>query len=137
MIDISEDELNDFLKQCITKTFKRNEIASRPNAIPNEIFFINKGLLRETITDSDGVEHSIHFALENQFMADYSSFLLKQPSIYTLKAEEETKVVVMPRAAIEWGYKNFSAVAGIPVLQPAHRHCRCFHRQCNVNTLAK
>lgn len=106
MIDISEDELNDFLDQCVTKTFKRNEIASRPHIVPNEIFFINKGLLREMITDNDGVEHTIHFALENQFMADYSSFMLKQPSIYTLQAEEETKVVVMPRAAVEWGYQN-------------------------------
>jgi len=106
MINISEDELNDFLNQTINKTFKRNEIASRPNVVPNEIFFINKGLLRETITDNDGVEHTIHFALENQFIADYSSFMLKQPSLYTLQAEEETNVDVMPRAAIEWGYKN-------------------------------
>ncbi len=51
MIDISEDELNNFLDQSITKTFKRQEILSRPNAIPNEIFFINKGLLRVCITD--------------------------------------------------------------------------------------
>lgn len=44
MIDISEDELNNFPGQSITKTFKRQEILSRPKAIPNEIFFINKGV---------------------------------------------------------------------------------------------
>ena len=76
--------------------------------MPNEIFFINKGLIRVIVTDNEGVEHSIHFAMENQFIADYSSFLLKQPSLYTLQAEEETEVVVMPRAAIEWGYKNLA-----------------------------
>ena len=48
----------------------------------------------------------MHFAFENQFIADYSAFLLKQPSLYTLQTEEETEVVVMPRAAIDWGYKN-------------------------------
>ncbi len=106
MIDISEEELNNFFGQAITKTFKRQEILSRPNAIPNEIFFINKGLLRVCITDNEGVEHTVHFALENQFIADYSNFMLKQSSFCTLQAIEETQVIVLPRSSIEWGYKN-------------------------------
>lgn len=108
MISISEDELNDFLSQAITKTFKRQETVSRPNAIPNEIFFINKGLIRVLITDNEGTEHTIHFALENQFIADYSNFINKQPSFYSLQAIEETQVIVLPRSAIEWGYKNLT-----------------------------
>ena len=108
MISISEDELNDFLSQAITKTFKRQETVSRPNAIPNEIFFIKKGLIRILITDNEGIEHTIHFALENQFIADYSNFLQKLPSIYSLQAVEKTQVVVLPRSAIEWGYKNLT-----------------------------
>jgi CRP-like cAMP-binding protein len=106
MINISEDELNGFLNQTIVKTFKRQEIVSRPNATPNEIFFIKRGLIRVIITDNEGTEHTIHFALENQFIADYSSFMQKQPSHYTLQTVEDTQVVVLPRAAIEWGYKN-------------------------------
>jgi CRP-like cAMP-binding protein len=47
----------------------------------------------------------MHFALENNFIADYSSFLLKSEGIYTLRTEEDTEVVVLPRAAIEWGYE--------------------------------
>jgi CRP-like cAMP-binding protein len=108
MINILEDELNDFLNQTVVKTFKRNEILSRPNFIPNEIFFINKGLIRVLITDNEGTEHTIHFALENQFIADYSNFIQQQPSIYSLQTLEETEVVVLPRSAIEWGYKNLT-----------------------------
>lgn len=106
MIDISDKEFEDYLGRCIQKTIRRYEVVSRPGVVPNEIFFINKGLIRVIITGNDGVEHSLHFALENQFIADYSAFLLKQPSLYTLQTEEETDVVVMPRAAIDWGYKN-------------------------------
>lgn len=106
MISVSEDELNDFLSQAITKTFKRQETLSQPNATPNEIFFINKGLIRVLITDNLGTENTIHFALENQFIADYSNFIQKTPSIYSLQTLEETQVVILPRAAIEWGYKN-------------------------------
>ncbi len=106
MIAVSDEELNEFLNQAITKTCKRQEILSRPNAIPNEIFFINKGLIRVLITDNEGTEHTIHFALENQFIADYANFIQKQPSLYSLQALEETEVIVLPRSAIEWGYKN-------------------------------
>jgi CRP-like cAMP-binding protein len=108
MIRISEEELNDFLNQTITKTFTRQEILSRPNVIPNEIFFINRGLIRVLVTDSEGIEHTLHFALENQFIADYSNFMQKQPSLYSLQAVEDTQVVVLPRTAIEWGYENLT-----------------------------
>jgi hypothetical protein len=106
MIDVSEAELNEFLNQAFVKTCVRQEIVSRPDAIPNEIFFINKGLIRVIVTGNDGLDHTIHFALENQFIADYSCFMQKQPSLYSLQTVEETELIVLPRAAIEWGYKN-------------------------------
>lgn len=106
MITISESELTDFLCQTITKTFKRNEVLSGLNSIPNEIYFVNKGLIRVSVTDNDGIEHTVYFALEKQFIADYSNFMMKQPSYCTLQALEETEVVVMPRSSIEWGYNN-------------------------------
>jgi CRP-like cAMP-binding protein len=106
MIHITEDELNSFLASALVKTFRKQETVSHPSAIPNEIFFINKGIMRVSIADSEGAEHTIHFALENQFIADYSHFIQKMPSIYRLEALEETQVVVLPRAAIEWGYQH-------------------------------
>ena len=108
MISISEDELNEFLSQAITRTFKRQETVSRPNAIPNEIFFITKGFIRVLVTDNEGIEHTTYFAAENQFIADYSNFIQKKPSFYTLQAVEETQVIILPRPVIEWGYKNLT-----------------------------
>lgn len=108
MISISSEEQLEFVARCSTRSFRKNELLSRPGVIPNEIFFINKGLVRVLVTDPQGVEHSIHFALENQFIADYSCFMLKQPSLYALQALEDTEVVVLPRAAVEWGYENLS-----------------------------
>jgi signal-transduction protein with cAMP-binding, CBS, and nucleotidyltransferase domain len=108
MIDISEGEMDNLLNQTINKTFKRQETLSQPSVIPNEIFFINRGIVRVIVTDRDGTEHTTHFALENQFIADYSSFILGRPSIYTLQALEETDVVVMPRSCVEWGYQHLN-----------------------------
>lgn len=106
MIAVSEAEMDGFLSKATKKTFRRLEILSRPDIIPNEIFFINKGLIRTLVTDNKGIEHTIHFALEHQFIADYSNFIQKTRSIYSLQALEETEVIVLPRASIEWGYHH-------------------------------
>jgi len=108
MITASEDELDDFLKDCFIKKFKRKSTLSNPGIVPNEIFFINSGILRLVILDRNGTEHTISFAIENQFVADYSNFLQKSPSIYSLQALENTEVVILPRTAIDRGYKNLT-----------------------------
>lgn len=106
MVSVTESEFNHLLSDCKVAFFKRNEILTHPGEVPNDIFFINQGMIRITVTDNDGNEHTIHFALENQFIADYSSFINKQPALYALQALEDTEVVVMSRKAIEWGYTN-------------------------------
>jgi CRP-like cAMP-binding protein len=108
MITITETELNEFLARCYTKTYKRSQTLSIPDVVPNEVFFINQGIARIIITDINGNEHTTFFATENNFVADYSTFILKKPAIYTLQAIEETEVVVLTREAIEWGYANLT-----------------------------
>lgn len=106
LIEVTETELNEFLSQTTARTFKRQEMLSQPGSVPQEIFFINKGIVRVLVADQEGTEHTVHFALEHQFIADYSNFIQQQASIYSLQALEETEVVVLPRSAIEWGYRN-------------------------------
>jgi CRP-like cAMP-binding protein len=106
MIRISDGELEEFLSRVSERTFHRSEILGRPGQVPHQVFFIVKGLVRVTVIDNDGVEHTIHFALENQFIADYSSYILQQPSLYTLQALDETVTIMLPREAIEWGYRH-------------------------------
>lgn len=106
MINISETEMEEFLSRCFIKSFEKKETVSRPNVIPAEVFFINQGLFRIMVMDKEGVEHTIHFAMENQFIADYSCFISKVPSVQTIQAVEKTETVVLPRSAIEWGYNN-------------------------------
>lgn len=106
MINISDSEMSDFLSGCIQQSFSRKEILSHPGKTPNEVYFINSGLVRVCIVDQEGNEHTIHFALENQFICDYSCFLNKEASSYTLQALEATEVVILPRSVIEWGYQH-------------------------------
>jgi CRP-like cAMP-binding protein len=106
MIHVSESELDEFLSSATIRNYTRQQIISSPDQIPNEIFFINKGIIRVIITDNEGTEHTIHFALENQFIADYSCFIQRKSSMYSLQTLEETELVILPRQAIDWGYQN-------------------------------
>ena len=97
MIDITDTEWERFSGYCLERKCKRLDLLSKPLMVPNEIFFIVKGLVRVSITDKDGTDHSLHFALENQFIADYSAFIQKKVSFYTVQVLEETDIIVLPR----------------------------------------
>ncbi len=106
LISISDRELERFLAASVQKEFKKNEIISRPHNVPNEVFFVHKGLIRVFVYDNDANEHTVHFAMEGSFISDYTNFMLQQPSYYTLQALEKTEVSMLPRSLIEWGYAN-------------------------------
>lgn len=108
MINATDAELDELLAAASIRQYKRKQALSEVGKIPNEIFFINSGLLRIVITDRDGVEHTKHFAMEGQFIADYSNYILKKPALYTLQALEPMEVVVLPRQSIEWGYEHMA-----------------------------
>ncbi|MEM7572905.1 MAG: Crp/Fnr family transcriptional regulator [Bacteroidota bacterium] len=106
MITISAAELDAFVAQCYRKTFKKKDFLSDAERFVHEIYFIEEGLLRVMITDVEGREHTTHFAVEQQFIADYNAFLTGQRSKYQLQALEDSSTIVLPRKAIEWGYEH-------------------------------
>ena len=106
MIKISDQEVDEFLSRCGRKFHKRRSLLSAEDEYINEVYFIEQGMLRVKIIDLEGKEHTTHFATEGQFIADYNAFLSKGKSKYQLEAMEDTTVVVLPRAAIDWGYQH-------------------------------
>ena len=110
MISISDEEMKAFIGMCYKKEFKKKAIISEDEKFIEEVYFIEKGIIRVKIDDIQGREHTTHFAIENQFIADYNAFLTGKKSRYQLQAIENTSVIVLPKAAIEWGYKHLKKV---------------------------
>ena len=106
MISLSDAEAGEFMSRCYRRKFKKKEILSSDYKVIDEVYFIEKGIIRVKIYDLNGTEHTIHFAIENQFIADYRAFLTREKSRYQLEAMEVTDVIVLPKEAIEWGYQN-------------------------------
>lgn len=108
MISISEEEELRFMELCFRKRFSKKSILSEDEKFIEEVYFIEKGILRVKIDDIEGKEHTTHFAIEKQFIADYNAFLTGTKSRYQLQALEDTHVIVLPKSAIQWGYNNLS-----------------------------
>ena len=106
MINLSDEEADGLLAFCYRKSFGKKELLSEGHRYIDEVYFIEKGVLRVKINDLEGREHTTHFAIEQQFISDYNAFLTRKKSKYQLEAMEPTEVIVMPRAAIEWGYQH-------------------------------
>lgn len=60
-----------------------------------DIFFVEKGLLRQYTIDEQGREHIIHFAPENWIVSDRSSAYFNQAGEYFIDAIEDSEVIVM------------------------------------------
>lgn len=106
LVSMSDSEKQEFLSRCVSKTFPAKSFLAEQGAVANDIFFIVSGITRSVIVDHTGEEHTIHFSPENQFICDYSSFMLRIPATNGIQAVEQTEVVVLPRPAIEWGYAS-------------------------------
>lgn len=106
LIDISDGELEEFLGLTEARVYPKHAMLCEAGGVPDEIYFVCTGLLRVIVTDLDGNEHTVHFAMEGRFIADYSAFLQRIPGGYSIQALEKAEVIVLTRKSVEWGYAH-------------------------------
>jgi len=106
LIDINELEWVDYSNRLRIKTYNKKEVLLQSGNICTDIFFVNKGLLRIYFINKDGDEATFYFSQENDFAADYESFLKCKPSNYTIEAMEDSEVVLMSNKMVVNGFVN-------------------------------
>lgn len=74
---------------------KKKEYFLEKGSICQFTGFIVKGAMRQYSLDSSGNEHIIQLALENWWMVDRESYLMKTPSVYYIDAWEDTELLVL------------------------------------------
>lgn len=83
-----------------SKAYKKGEFLIRPGDHCSNIFFIEKGLVRQFTIDDNDKEHIIHFAPENWIVSDRSSAYFNQPTEFFIEALEDTEVFIMDEELI-------------------------------------
>jgi CRP-like cAMP-binding protein len=107
-VEIDFNEWEAFSKHFQFRKYKKHDWLLKSGDMSNDIYFINDGIVRVTIADSEGVEDTIDFASEGQFIADYASYLRQTKSNYGIQALSDVEIIVWSRSAVDWGYLHLS-----------------------------
>lgn len=82
----------------------KDQFLVQQDAVCNEVYFVEKGLFR-LFYQMEGQERIMLFFKENQFAADYFSFLTRTPSIRPIQAIEDSLVLAIHRDSLEKLYR--------------------------------
>ncbi|MCF2506102.1 Crp/Fnr family transcriptional regulator [Dyadobacter sp. CY107] len=79
-------------KLLVRKVYKKNDFLISEGQVPRKVSFITEGLFSQYFTASDGNVVIKKFFMESQFAASVVAMLKKEPSIFTIKALENSVV---------------------------------------------
>ncbi|OJJ14372.1 hypothetical protein BKI52_43630 [marine bacterium AO1-C] len=95
LISISDHQLEVVLDKLVEKRFSKKEHLLYVDHYAHEVFFTLRGCIRTYVSDFNGVEHNLSFALENWWFGDLQSFLNKTLAIHNIQALEDTLVLAI------------------------------------------
>ena len=94
-ITISSEELNEVLQYFRPLQLKQKQNLLTEGSICKHNYFTAKGCLRLFFINEKGIEQTTQFAIENWWLADYTSFEKQQPSSYNIQAVEKSDVLAL------------------------------------------
>ena len=75
-------------------TYKRGELLLEAGRVAHEVFFVEKGGLRQFFTNEKGVVKTCNLTLEGEFLTDLESFANKTASTTNIMALERSSCLV-------------------------------------------
>lgn len=108
---LTEAEQQALLAVLSTRTLARKEHLLRQDEVCTASYFVLQGCLRMYFLTDKGTEQITHFALENWWLADYTSLSLHAPARFFIQAVEPSVVVVFD------GQQQEAVLARVPALE--------------------
>ena len=102
---MSEEDWNVLQEKFRVQHLKKGELLTRNGDICRQVSFINKGLLRMFYL-VDGKEICTGFAPEGEYLAQYDSFLTRQPSAGNIDALEDCELINLSYEDMQALYKS-------------------------------
>ena len=110
-------EVKDFTQSISTiKKIKKGDVLIKENQIVNKTYFVVEGCLRSYVFDSHGKEHTLQFALKNDWISDYIAIFNNEKSCQTVECTSDSKVVEI---SISEGIENI--FLRFPKIESIHR----------------
>src|SRR5690606_16948100 len=106
-VEMSEEEYVEILNYfTVIKVDKKQNLLIE-GGICKFNYFVCKGCLRLFLINEKGVEQTIQFALENWWLADYTSFSSQMPSDFYIQAVEESELLALDSSSQDKMLKQF------------------------------
>ena len=102
---------------------KKKETLLTEGKICKANYFVVTGCLRLFFVNDKGVEQTIQFAIENWWLADYTSFERRQPSEFFIQAVEKSTILAIDFEAQEEMLRQFP---------PMERYFRLMHQRAHA-----
>jgi len=93
--DLTLQEIHSLQPLFSVKTFSKGDFLLLKGQISQNVFFVEKGLLRLYSIDDKGKEHILQFAQENWWLSDRNNLCSDEPSSYYIDAYEDTTVILI------------------------------------------
>ena len=101
IIPITEEELNSCKDLFVFKKLRKRQFLLQEGDVCKYQAFVEKGMLRSYTVDEKGTEHILQFATEGWWMADLSSYLTGDPSLFNIEALEDAELLLLTRPSWE------------------------------------
>jgi len=102
---LQEADWNELQEKLTIQQLDKGAFLTRQGEICRQVSFINKGLLR-MYYQADGKEICTGFVAENEYIAQYESFLTHQPSLSAIDTLENCELINLSYDAMQAIYQS-------------------------------
>lgn len=92
-VRLSEKDIELFLSLLVYRKLPARAYLVHEQSLCQFENFVVSGCLRSFHTDRSGVEHTLHFAIENWWITDFASFLSNSPATRNIMAVEPSELL--------------------------------------------
>ncbi len=93
------------------KKLRRRQYLLQAGEVCKYFAFVLRGALRQYSVDEKGLEHIMHFAVENWWVGDRESFVMLTPSRYHIDALEDCDLLLVTNAGLQDLIRTVPAIA--------------------------
>ena len=129
-LPLTGDEESLIVAAFQSKKIRKKQFFLQEGDVCQNTGFIVKGAMRQYRVDENGVEHILHFFIENYWATDRESSIMLTPSRYNIDAWEDSDLLIISRVAMLELMEKIPALVKM-IQQLDERNAMASHRRLN------
>ena len=97
IISITDEEFEYCRSLFIPETLRKKQYLLQEGEVCRYQAFVEQGMLRSYTIDDKGVEHIMQFSPEGWWVADLSSYITGETSLFNIEALEDSQVLLLTK----------------------------------------